>query len=319
MSVKMGLHEGLMMTEEHWWKISLRLKLRQSSGDQFQEFFSLVMEQLHGDDFVRIRPHGRLGDKGCDGYLRSSGTVFQCYGAVNGDKNKVSYLTEKMRTDFPKARKGCGDIMKKWKMVHNLVDGLPIETVLTLDEMEETNPEIKFGFIGLESFENYIGALAIEKKIQLLGPVATNQDAQNLQVEELKLLIDDLVRAAEDPRNALNEIRPVPEDKLQANKLPIYWRCLISGGWRNAHIVSSYFNAHHDPLRGELIANMFHDRYEYLSSQELSSASIMDNLYEYVTGIGTVHPARQVAAQALLAHLFESCDIFENISATETS
>ena len=69
MSVKMGLHEGLMMTEEHWWKISLRLKLRQSSGDQFQQFFSLLMEQLHGSDFVRIRPFGQLGDKGCDGYL----------------------------------------------------------------------------------------------------------------------------------------------------------------------------------------------------------------------------------------------------------
>jgi len=38
----------------------------------------------------------------------------------------------------------------------------------------------------------------------------------------------------------------------------------------------------------------------------------MDGLYEYVTGIGTVPTARQVAAQALLAHLFESCDIFES-------
>ena len=319
MSVKMGLHEGLMMTEEHWLKISLRLKLRQSSGDQFQQFFSLVMEQLHGSDFVRIRPFGQLGDKGCDGYLRSSGTVFQCYGAVNGDKNKVRYLTKKMRTDFANARKRLGAIMKKWKMVHNLVDGLPIETVQILREMEEADPEINFGFIGLESFEGYIDTLATEKKIQLLGPVATNQDAQNLQVEELKLLIDDLARATEDPSNASDEIRPVPEDKLQANKLPIYWHHLISGGWKNVHIVSSYFNAHHDPLRGELIANMFRGRYEYLSSQELSSASIMDGLYEYVTGIGTVHPARQVAAQALLAHLFESCDIFENISETETS
>ena len=249
----------------------------------------------------------------------ASGTVFQCYGAVNGDKNKVRYLTKKMRTDFANARKRLGADMKKWKMVHNLVDGLPIETVQILREMKEADPEINFGFIGLESFEDYIDTLATEKKIQLLGPVATNQDAQNLQVEELKLLIDSLVRATEDPSNASDEIRPVPEDKLQANKLPIYWHRLISGGWKNVHIVSSYFNAHHDPLRGELIANMFRERYEYLSSQGLSSASIMDGLYEYVTGIGTVHPTRQVAAQALLAHLFESCDIFENISETETS
>ena len=254
MSVKMGLHEGLMMTEEHWLKISLRLKLRQSSGDQFQQFFSLVMEQLHGSDFVRIRPFGQLGDKGCDGYLRSSGTVFQCYGAVNGDKNKVRYLTKKMRTDFANARKRLGAIMKKWKMVHNLVDGLPIETVQILREMEEADPEINFGFIGLESFEGYIDTLATEKKIQLLGPVATNQDAQNLQVEELKLLIDDLARATEDPSNASDEIRPVPEDKLQANKLPIYWHHLISGRWKNVHIDECHSSMHIRILgnRGEL-------------------------------------------------------------------
>jgi len=38
----------------------------------------------------------------------------------------------------------------------------------------------------------------------------------------------------------------------------------------------------------------------------------MSALYEDITGIGVVLPARQVAAQALLAYLFESCDIFES-------
>jgi hypothetical protein len=38
----------------------------------------------------------------------------------------------------------------------------------------------------------------------------------------------------------------------------------------------------------------------------------MAELYEMVTGIGSVTPARQVAAQAILAFLFESCDIFED-------
>ena len=69
------------------------------------------------------------------------------------------------------------------------------------------------------------------------------------------------------------------------------------------------------PLVGERIAKLFNDRYQYLRAQNLSSASIMDALYEFVTGIGTVPPPRQVAAQALLAHLFESCDIFENVTA----
>ena len=37
----------------------------------------------------------------------------------------------------------------------------------------------------------------------------------------------------------------------------------------------------------------------------------MSGLYEMVTGIGSVAAARAVASQALLAYLFENCDIFE--------
>ena len=307
------------MTPQHWWKISLRLKLRQSTGDVFQAFFSDVMEKLHGSDFVRIKPFGALGDKGCDGYLKSSGVIFQCYGAVNGDKNKVAYLISKMETDFGKARSKVSDIMKEWKMVHNLVDGLPVEAVQTLDKLEQENAKVQFAFYGLESLENDIDALTDGQKMELLGPVATNNDAQDLQIDELKSLIDDIVRANEDTGNELTQILPVSVDKLQTNGLPVYWHDLISGGWRNAHLVSGYFNEHHEPLRGERIANMFRDRYDYLKSQKLNPASIMDCLYEFVTGIGSVPPARQVAAQALLAHLFESCDIFENMPESKTS
>ena len=307
------------MTPEHWWKICLRLKLRQTMGDAFREFFSDLMEKIHGSDFVRVRPFGSLGDKGCDGYLKSSGIVFQCYGALNGDQSKVRYLISKMGTDYVKAQNGLSEIMNEWQMVHNLVDGLPIEALQTLKDMENDNPELQFAFFGLERFENVVDELTTELKIELFGPAATNQDARNLQVEELRSLIDGLVRASEDGDATLRNIAPVPQDKLQTNGLPMYWHLLISGGWRNAHLVSAYFSEHHDPLRGEQIAGMFRDRYDYLKSQKLNSASIMDSLYEYVTGIGTVSPARQVAAQALLAHLFESCDIFENFPENESS
>ena len=156
------------------------------------------MEKLHGSDFVRIRPFGALGDKGCDGYLKSTGIVFQCCGALNGDKSKVCNLINKMGTDFGKSQAGLSDIMKEWRMAHNLVDGLPIEAVQTLQSLGKENPEIQFAFVGLESFEQYIDALDSKHKMELLGPVATNQDAQHLQVTELKSLIDDLVQATED-------------------------------------------------------------------------------------------------------------------------
>ncbi len=293
-------------------KISLRLKLRESSGDAFQEFFSTVMGKLHPDDFVRVRPFGQKGDKGCDGYLRSRGQLFACYGALNGDKRKVDYLISKMDDDFAKAKENLSDIMREWHMVHNLMDGLPVDAISKLNEMKKANPDIVFGFVGLEGIANRISQLDADAVTELLGPRATNRDALEMQPAELQALIDG-IRSKVDVRAPASEsITPVPSDKLDANDLPNHWHQLIENGWKNAYYVAEYFDRHHEPLIGERIAFIFRERYQYLRAQALSAEEIMDWLYEFVVGIGSVSPARQVAAQALLAHLFESCDIFEN-------
>jgi hypothetical protein len=203
--------------------------------------------------------------------------------------------------------------MKEWYMVHNLVDGLPVEAIETLNNLKINNPDVLFGFIGLEGFESRISKLSNTNIGQLLGPQATNQDAQNLQVEELRDLVNGIVSATELSVPDPNPIMPVPVNKLDVNKLPRYWHLAIAGGWKNAHIVVTYLGSHPDPLRGQDISKLFNQHYQYLRAQLLPPGSIMDGLYEYVTGIGSVAPARQVAAFALLAHLFESCDIFENV------
>jgi hypothetical protein len=77
-------------------------------------------------------------------------------------------------------------------------------------------------------------------------------------------------------------------------------------------LVKAYLDRHPDPLTGETIAQVFRLRYQYLNDQGLSPGGIMSSLYEMVAGTAGVTAARQVAAQALLAHLFESCDIFED-------
>ena len=111
-----------------------------------------------------------------------------------------------------------------------------------------------------------------------------------------------------------SKIEPVPVDKLDANALPRHWHALISGGWQNAHLVASYFNQHPEPILGERIAQLFNKKYQYLRDQNLTPGNIMNSLYEMVTGTGSVSPERQVAAQALLAYLFENCDIFKNVT-----
>jgi hypothetical protein len=114
----------------------------------------------------------------------------------------------------------------------------------------------------------------------------------------------------------LDNIRPVPPDKLEFNDLPNHWKLLIFGGWQNAHLVKHYFDRHYDALIGEKIAQHFRVQYQYLKSQHLTPGNIMTSLYESIAGKVSVSPQRHVAAQALLAFLFEACDIFESPPAT---
>lgn len=64
----MQIDPSISVKQRYWWRIALELRLRKCNGNAFQNFFSTVMAQLHGDDFVRVRPFGKLGDKGCDDY-----------------------------------------------------------------------------------------------------------------------------------------------------------------------------------------------------------------------------------------------------------
>lgn len=307
----MQLDPEISAQQRYWWRIALELRLRQSNSGAFQDFFSLVMGHLHGDDFIRVRPFGKLGDQGCDGYLHSTGQLFQCYGALNGETKQVAKLINKMNDDFATAAAKLCALMREWHMVHNLVDGMPVQAVASLKALEKENPTIKFGFIGYEGFVDRVFSLSAERIASLLGPAASEDDSKSIDITTLRKLVNDLATVADGPQLEALDLRPVPVNKLAYNNLPNHWKMLIAGGWMNAPFVETYFQRHPDPLTGDKVATLFRAKYEYYKVQNLTPGEIMSALFELVTGVGSVLPQQQVAAQALLAYLFENCDIFE--------
>lgn len=309
-NVDMQPSKEISSEQRNWWRIALELRLRQSHGDAFQDFFSVVMGHLHGSDFVRVRAYGSLGDKGCDGYLQTTGQLFQCYGALNGESKKVATLTKKIKDDFATAKAKLGSIMKEWHMVLNLVDGVPVQAVETVEAMKAANPGIKIGLIGKEGLEERVFGLNAERIASLLGPTATPVEVKTLDVAVLRRLVDDLALSAAPPPDSV-DLNLVPVGKLTHNGLPTHWQMFVRSGWANAPIVASYFARHPDPMKGDQVAALFTQKYQSLKGQNLMPGTIMTALLELITGQGPVPPQNQVAAQALLTHFFESCDIFE--------
>ena len=294
------------------YQLLLELKLRRVSGNDFQKFFSEIMEAKYGDDFVRVKPYGSLGDKGCDGYLASTGSVYACHGAQNGVLGSVSSFRKKMASDFKKASSNLGHIMTSWHMVHNIVEGLPAEALLELKSLEQQNPSVEFSLFGLPSMAETMAGFPESELEKFLGRRARNEDFRNFQISEVKDLVDAIVSATSEHKPMTDEITPVSSEKIDYNEIPGTWVAALQGGRLNEHHIQRYFEQHQVPTRGEMLASIFRSRYSELVAEKLPPASIMYWLYVRIVGQDEVEVSRQVAAHTLLAYLFERCEIFEN-------
>lgn len=296
---------------EHSYQLLLELKLRRVSGNSFQDFFSDIMEVAYCDDYVRVKPYGQIGDKGCDGYLKSSGSVYACYGAQNGATGSVSKFLSKMTEDFGKAKSNLGEIMKSWRMVHNIVEGLPVDAVQRIAIIEKENPSLEISVVGQPSIAKIMETFPEHQLEKFLGRKARNEDFRSIQMSEVKDLVDAIVLGT--PTTPMTEhITPVSPEKITINKIPDHWSVLLQAGRANEHRIQDYFNQHRVPTRGETLASIFRNRYSELVAEKLPPSTIMYWLYHKIVGPEELEPSRQVAAYTLLAYLFERCDIFEN-------
>lgn len=294
------------------WQTSLELRLRRVHGDSFQEFFADVMERLHGADFVPARAMGNLGDKGCDGYLRGSGLVFQCYGKRHDTPLSAATVVKKIKGDYATAALKLPAIMKEWHFVHNLFDGIPVDVIELIEALSRQHSKHHFGLIGPASFSDRVLGLSENDLIFLLGPVASAEDSMNMQVEEVATLMAGVINGMDETPFADTKPNQPPLNKLELNRIEGHWRRILIGASVNATVVAAYVEQQPDPELGKRVAKVFTSRYAELDAEHLPPHAILTALYEGITGIGSVPPERQVAAQALLAYLFEACDIFKD-------
>ena len=217
--------------QQRWqYKLCIRLKLTNSYGTEFQDFFSTIMEKVHGADFIRVRAFGSLGDKGCDGYAQTSGQVFQCYGKMPDAAVNVAKLVGKINGDYVLAGNHLQAIMKEWHFGHNLVNGLPTEAILAVESLKAANTNHTIGLIGPSSIEEQALELSKDNLFELFGPAATAEDSRNLNMAEVGALIDNVISAISDNPGNPSAVKTVPVDKLEFNKLPEHWCGLIRAG-----------------------------------------------------------------------------------------
>lgn len=291
----------------HHFEVAFELEFRKARGDVFQEFFGRIMNMRYPGDFVQTRPWGRLGDEKCDGYLPSFRRFYQCY-APNEVRNK-SVTLRKIRDDFGGALPHASEFFDTWVFTHNCEDGrMPTWLGLELQRLRAAHTSVGVAQLGFVELRLIVFDLDDSDLVALLGPPVTQRAMMSLGLNELKPILAHLEQVLPDSDE---RPRPVSPEKLAYNALPQSVEALLKAGMTKASLVEKYFKRTTNKELGERIAASFKREYERCKNENLSGVEIFDRLWTFATGPYRGQSGGEVAALAVLAHLFEACDIFE--------
>lgn len=293
------------LAQSHF-EIAFELEFRKARGDAFQEFFGRVMNMKYPGDFVQTRPWGALGDEKCDGYLPSQRRFYQCYAP---NEFKKSETLRKLRADFDGALPHAKEFFDTWVFTHNSEDGrLPTWLVLKVEQLRQAHSPLGIEPLGFVELRIIVFSLSDLDLVALLGPPVTQRAMMSLGLRELKPILSHLEQQAPDTDAQVN---PVPPDKLAYNALSPNVETLLKAGMTKASLVEKYFSRTVHKELGTKVAAAFRAEYQKLRKQPLDGPEIFNALWSFAIGPYRGTTSSEVASLAVLAYLFEACDIFE--------
>ena len=290
----------------NWYRLSFENRFLKCKGNEFQSLFSDVMERAYPGDFIRIRPHGPLGDLKCDGYRASTKTVFQVYGPL---ESKMSKLIGKIKTDFAGALQDWPGKMDEWIFVHNNSAGLQAQVLQLLLGLQSAHAPLRVSNWGFADLARIVDRLSEKDCEAMMGIAPTRRDLDNLNFGGIELVLGSIMPMK--PPDDI-QIAPVPVNKIESNQLSSAAANLLKLGWQKEKLVEEFLDHWHDPALGEALAEAYRTRYAALKNRGISPDEIFGELFTFTAGDGAQTPEYIVAVLAVVAYFFQRCDIFES-------
>ena len=291
------------LTRTYYWARFEIAFLRQK-GVAFQDWFCQLAKLAFETDFERVRPNGAEGDFKADGRTLSDGTIYQSYGP---ERMEQSVVIRKINDDLAGAVDKWGGWIERWVLVHNDGRGLPPKAVQRLDQLREEHPSIRIETWSRDELERIARRLSQDEWESMFG-VAPSASGMEAVVADDVAEVSRHLEKVEPPPDA--PIRAPSVNKIAKNGLSEQMVTLLNAGKRKDGVVKRYFETHHRPDFGERIAEAFRNRYRSLREDEEAPDAILLSLWQFIgEGASTRHSSAELA---ILAYLFDRCDIFED-------
>lgn len=138
--------------------------------------------------------------------------------------------------------------------------------------------------------------------------LSTEKEIPNITFSELdqvsKYLLSDQIKVSD------SYVVIPPHEKIKKNQLSTSTANLITSGLIQANQVEHFIENSPDIDFGERLKHGFVEEYEKLRKKKISADNLFSHLLDFASG-GSSDFKRRAAGLAVLAHLFEICEVFE--------
>jgi hypothetical protein len=147
-----------------------KLLVHESTGQTYEDLFVKIMS-YHDVDFKPVKPHGKIGDRGNDGWNSKSGRYYQVYAPEDLFKN-TEKATIKLNEDFDKLKlywDSISSVREFIFVVNDKFKGVSPHITKAITALKDKHKLLKVEILLSGDLENILFNLNQEQISQVLG------------------------------------------------------------------------------------------------------------------------------------------------------
>lgn len=298
------------------FRIFFKLRVHESHGDAFQQFFSNVM--TYSDPrFQSILPWGSWGDGGNDGWIEEDLHYFQVYAPKPTTKDSETGALTKAIGDFDKLKK-WGEVRSYSYVYNDRFTGTPAPISLALKGLKKEKDLEHAGPVSMLSLLQRFMNLAEDQRLDLLGTPLPTEDVELADAAALGELLSSLTTFTAARPYFLNETAPDFDEKIEFNGLsPRVARRLEASSYQ-VSVVDDFLDTIEIGTK-QALAQQIREYYQESKVAVPDGEDAPDERYFWLVDriVAPSLPPVQLtafrtAAEMILAKYFETCDAYEH-------
>ena len=312
--------ERLTPEQELFARVMFQNRIYQSNGQRYEDLFVDVMTR-RDVGFIPVKPQGRRGDQGNDGFIPDDGRYFQVH-APEDPSDKATKAAKKASDDFAKLKDNWehdASVVDYRFVFNNKYQGAFPDILHALAKLKEKH-EIRTArpFLAADLEREFMQLPASEMHAVLGTVIPRPESIQDIDYAALTEVLQHLV-ANQRPLPA-EGIPAVPDydKKMQFNEIDRAASLLRVGNYQNA-AVEEYFDRHGEFTKTDIRNRLAHS-YEAARVDVNGNAATDpppgDRVFFLLLNDIAPKATKQVqdAGIVLIAYFFEKCDVFEDPS-----